>query len=227
MPFQGLSWFRLREHIRKLGWIYIVGTLSCLMLTNLLYTSTRPRIPPEQSVLVYLMDAYADTERLEPLAAEALEAAQREDPLLEEVKFEWLQFNDPETDYTSGMLLMTRMALGEGDVYVTSSYGLESLIGSGLCRPLDDDLAAGWLDGLDLEPVPVTDAETGETFIGALKLDNVTALSELQIFNNHGAYLIMASNSTNGVASRAAVDYMLRTLMEGNYAPAESTEPTA
>ena len=74
----------------------------------------------------------------------------------------------------------------------------------------------------------VADEETGETetFMAALRLDEVDALLELEAFNNEGAYLVIASNGTNIETSMKTVEIMIEDLMEGNYhVAAESTEP--
>ena len=106
MPHYGISWFRLKEHFRKYLAIYIVGVVICVLLTNLVYTSTAPQTPYDQEVLIYLADVFTDTEPLDDLAADALAYAQEFDETLLEVNFESLQYVDPEQDYTSSMLLM-------------------------------------------------------------------------------------------------------------------------
>ena len=54
MPFKGLTWSRFKEHLRKTSPIYIVGFIVCVLLTNLIYTTTRPQTPADREVLVYL-----------------------------------------------------------------------------------------------------------------------------------------------------------------------------
>lgn len=227
MPFKGLSRFRLKEHFRKTFWLYILGAVVCMLLTSLIYTATRYQSPPDKSVLIYLVDDYTDTEALDELAAETLAAMQELDPTLETVVFEPIAYTDPETDYTSPMLLMTRMALGEGDVYLCSSKAIHSLASSGLCLPLDDYLDSGWLAEYDLEPFYFENVDTGETELMALSLDKVEGFRKSGAFDNRGAYLVMTGNSTNAETSKAAIEYIIDALMEETDAPAESTEPAA
>ena len=72
MPLSGLSWFRLKEHFRKCAGFYIIGIVVAVLLTNLLYTTTRPQIPDEREVLIYLVDSLASAEPLDALADDAL-----------------------------------------------------------------------------------------------------------------------------------------------------------
>lgn len=227
MPHKGLTWARIREHFRKYMAIYIVGLVICVLLTNLVYTSTTPRTPYDQEVLIYLADAYTNTQPLDDLAAEALAFGQAGDETLLEVNFESLQFVDPEQDYTSSMLLMARLSLGEADVFFASGVCMESLCASEAFEPLDSYLAEGWMDGLDLEPYYCTSAETGETWIAGLKLDNVPGLAEIGAFDNSGAVLVITANSTNADTSMQVAEYIIRELMEGDYVSAHSPEPAA
>lgn len=227
MPLSGLSWFRLKEHFRKCAGFYIIGIVVAVLLTNLLYTTTRPQIPDEREVLIYLVDSLASAEPLDALAEDALVYGQGVDETLEDVRFETILYNDPEQDYTSSYLLVTRMAVGDGDVYLASDIAAEYIIGAGACEPLDDYLAAGWMADCDLEPVTVYDEETGETYTGGLRLDSVTALSETGSMPNEGAVLIVASNGTNIDTSLEVAEYVVERLLEGYDAPAESAEPTA
>jgi len=52
MPFKGLSRFRLKEHFRKTFWIYVLGAVVCMLVTSLIFTSTRYQSPPERSVRI-------------------------------------------------------------------------------------------------------------------------------------------------------------------------------
>lgn len=233
MPITKFSWPQLREHIRKFLWIYLAGIVVCLFGSNLIWTMTRPQVPIEQAVLVYMADAYSNPDPLNGIAQDMLVRGQEFDETLQQVEFQSLQFSDPNTDYTSSMVMMARLSTGEGDVFLASEDALNYLIGSGATLPLDDYVANGWLSQYDLEPyyaTVVTDEETGETetFMAALRLDEVDALLELEAFNNEGAYLVIASNGTNIETSMKTVEIMIEDLMEGNYHVAtESTEPVA
>lgn len=227
MPLKGLSWFRLKEHLRKCAPIYIIGLIVCLLLTNLIYTSTRPQTPMDREVLVYLVDVYSDPVPLNAHAEDILAYGRTQDETLEEVRFESISFNDPEQDYTSAYLIMARMSIGDGDVYLASELATEYLLGYEIGLALEDYLDEGWMEEYGLEPVSYSDPETGETHVVALRLDDVDALADIGSFNNEGACLFIGGNSNNVDTSMQVIEYVVGQLMEGNYAPAESIEPAA
>lgn len=227
MPHKGLSLFRLKEHIRKFGIIHIVGCVICAVLANIIFTSTAPRTPIEQEVLIYVADSYTVTSKLDHVAEEMLAYGQTFDETLLEIDFEDLQYSNPEEDYYSAMVLATRLALCEGDAFIASSYCTDSLLAHEVYLPLDEYLANGWLEGLDLEPMTYTSEVTGETCIAAIRLDNLPQIAELGAISNGGATLMIMNNSTNLETTMEVIDHMIRNMLEGNYAPAESTEPAA
>lgn len=227
MPLTGLSWTRFKEHLRKTSPIYIVGIAICLILTNLIYTTTRPQVPDDQQVLVYLVSGYSDTEPLNSLAEQMLAYGQSVDETLEEVEFLSIQYSDPETDYTSSYVLMARMSVGDGDLYIACEQAMQYMVGSGLSLPLDEYLADGWMEGLELEPYVYTDEETGESYVAALNISSADALAKVGAFDNTDAYLIVAGNGTNIDTSMQTAEFMIRTLLEGYDVPAESASPEA
>jgi len=225
MPHFGLSWFRIKEHFRKSIAIYIAGIVVFVILSSLIFTATEPKTPIEQEVLIYMADAYTVSGNLDGVAAEMLAYGQETDPTLLEIDFEDLQYSDPNQDYYSSMMLMTRLALNEGDAFFANKFCAEQMMLQDYYLPLEDYLEAGWLEGLDLEPVESTSLETGETHIAGLRLDTVTALADpLGAYSPGEAVLIITPVSTNLETTMNVIEHMLINLVEGNYAPAESTE---
>ena len=231
MPLTGLSWPRIREHLRKTAPIYIVGVIIMIFVSDILFTSTRPQIPDDQEVLVYLVDGYSQPSLLDSLCADALAYAQSTDDMLLSVRAESIPYNDPEKDYTSAVVLVARMALGDGDAYFANATALEAIAANGGCYPLDEWLDAGWLEELGLERWTYTETDeasgTEKTYTAALSLDKIDALRDNGIFENRGAYLVIASNGGNIATTRETVTYMLTQLAEGNYVPAATEEPAA
>ena len=174
MPFKGLTWSRFKEHLRKTAPVYIIGFIICMLLTNLIYTTTRPQTPADREVLVYLVDSYSDPDPLNAYAGDILAFGQTVDETLEEVRFESIQFNDPEQDYTSAYLIMARMSVGDGDVYLASATATDYLLGAQIGLPLEQYLDEGWLTG-DEGPIAAVravyfagDTLTHRDFLGAL-----------------------------------------------------------
>ena len=216
MPDTRLTWHNLREHLRKFGIVYAVVIAVTLVLGNLLWITTEPRVPENQRILIYMADEWSNSEPLNVVAADMLEKLRAEDDTLREVAFESLMFADPEREYTGMMVLMTRLAVGEGDIFLANGNAMEALVNAGACLPLDDHWAAGWLNDSGLEPyyATVTDEETGEsaTFLAGLKLDSLTALRRMEAFDNEGAFLVIAENGENIEASLRAAEFLVEDL---------------
>ena len=214
MPDTKLTWFNIKEHIRKFLWVYIAVIAATLVAGNLLWISTAPRVPEEQRVLIYMADEWSNPEPLEGIAADVLAKVQARDESIREVAFESLLFADPDREYTGVMVLMTRLAVGEGDIFLASEKAMNALVSSGACLPLDDYWNDGWLAGLEPFYADITDDETGEkvTIMAGLRLDGLDALRDMQAFNNRGACLVVARNGQNIDASLLAAEYLVEAL---------------
>ena len=114
------------------------------------------------------------------------------------------------------MLLMTRLAVGEGDAFLADEKGLAALVQSGAVQPLDDLAAEGWLSEYGLEPYEVTleDEESGErtALLAALRLDAADGLRALGAMDNRGAYLCLSTTSDNPETTRRALEILFEDL---------------
>lgn len=216
MPDTGLNLANLKEHLRKNWVFYLVGILITVVLTNLLWTSTAPQIPTDQSVLIFLVDGYTNSEALDGVAADMLERLKTQDDTLQLVEFQNVMFSDPENNYASMMVLMARLAVAECDIFLASGEAMERLIASGTLLPLDAYYADGWLSDSGLEPYYATvEYEEGgqsETLLMGFKLDGVNALRESGAMNNEGAFLAISALSDNLETSMKAAEIMLEDL---------------
>ena len=219
MPDTRLTWFNIREHIRKFALIYAAVIAVVMVLGNLLWISTAPRVPDEARVLIYMVERWSDPDPLKDIAEDALEKTRAEDDTIREVTFETLMFTDPEEDYTGLMVLLTRLAVGEGDAFFANQAAMDVLVKNGACLPLDEYYANGWLKGSGLEPyyATITDEETGETteLLAGFKLDELDALAQLGAFDNEGAYLAIAKDGGNIESTMKAVTHVVADLREG------------
>lgn len=229
MPDTKFSLPALREHLRRYLWIYLIGVALCLLGTSLLWTVTAPRPSIEQTVVVYLADAYSDGEALQDVADDMLARTRPFDDALQEVRFESMMYN--ENEYASSMLLVTRLAVGEGDAYLASQAVMDALVASGALLPLDEYVADGWLADWGLEPcyaAPTDESgEAGEPFLAGLRLDGMDALTARQAFNNRGACLCVVNNGGNVETTMKALEFMVQDLMEETHAASADTEPAA
>ena len=223
MPDTRFSWRGLREHLRKFLWVYLVGIALCLAGTHLLWTVTRPRLSNEQVVTVIMADSYSNPAPLDDVAAEMLARTQPFDERLKDVAFESMMYSD---DYTSRMVLVTRLAVGEGDAFLASQAAMDALATSDALLPLDESVAAGWLGEYGLEPYYAAredeDGNKGETYMAGLKLDGVTALVKRQAFENEGAYLCVTANGGNVETTMKALETIMRDLTEASDAGTEA-----
>lgn len=217
MPDTRFSWRGLREHLRKFLWVYLVGIALCLAGTHLLWTVTRPRLSNEQVVTVIMADSYSNPAPLDDVAAEMLARTQPFDERLKDVAFESMMYSD---DYTSRMVLVTRLAVGEGDAFLASQAAMDALATSDALLPLDESVAAGWLGAYGLEPyyATVQDDQTGEetTFLAGLRIDPLTALIYRGAFNNQDAFLCVANNGGNVETTMKALETMVEILSEAS-----------
>lgn len=223
MPITKFSWAALKENIRKFGVIYLAGVLVMLACSNLIWSMTRPQIPNEKSVTIYIADEYSNPEALDNIAKRMLEAGQAFDETLEEVAFYGLTYADPSQDYTGSMVLATRLSTGEADAFICNEYALANLQGAEAALDLQPYLDAGWLEGLDIEPITLeiydfdidgaVNAILG-SYTGAIKLDNVDGLYNCGAMDNAGTYLVITSNGGNIETTLETVDVMMRALME-------------
>lgn len=216
MPDTRLNWLNIREHLRKFIWIYIAVIAVTLVAGNLLWISTTPRVPEDERILIYMAGEWSYPEALDDVAADVLQKLQADHPEIREVAFESLLFADPERDYTGVMVLMTRLAVGEGDIFLANPNAMNALVNSGACLPLDEYWDAGWLNdsGLEAYYATVTDSETGEshTLLAGLKADGLKALSERKAFDIKDACLVIAANGDNIDASIRAVECLAEDL---------------
>lgn len=196
MPDTKLNGVNLREHLRRHLVAYIAVIAALMALTELVWTVTTPRVPDDRQVLIYLAGPYSDSTALDSVAADVTMRCREDFPELESVAFEGLLFMDPEESMTGRMLLMTRLATGEGDAFLASQDAMDALVSAGACLPLDEYWADGWLSGCGLEPYYAEAGEAGRRLCG-LRIDALHALYDLGAFDNRGAYLAVAANGRN------------------------------
>ena len=218
MPDTKFSLPALREHIRKYLWIYLIGIAFCLVGTSVLWTTTTPQPSIDETVVVFLADAYTNPEPLAPIARDMFEQTKPFDEKLKEVDFQSLMYQ--EDDYTSTMVLLTRLSVGEGDAFLASQAAMDALATSDALLPLDESVAAGWLGAYGLEPyyATVQDDQTGEetTFLAGLRIDPLTALIYRGAFNNQNAFLCVANNGGNVETTMKALETMVEILSEAS-----------
>lgn len=208
MPDTKLTLSNLREHLRKCLAAYLAVIVAAVALTELIWTVTRPQIPDDRAVLIYLTAQHTNAEALDAVAEDVLNRCKADFPELEKVEFQGLLFLDPEENYTGLMLLMTRLSTGEGDAFIANQSAMDALVNAGACLPLDSYLEAGWMSGHNLEPYRVAE----DAPVSGLRLDSLDALSKLGAFDNEGAFLAVAVNGHNVDSTLRALQIMVEDL---------------
>ena len=230
MPDTKFSWRGLREHLRQYWWLYLLGIAVSLVGTSLLWTMTEPRFSNQQCVSIALADSYTNPEPLQAFAPDILARLQAEDDSIKQVTFESLMYNDEL--YTSSMLLLTRLSVGEHDAFLASQTAMDALVSSGVLVPLDEYVMAGWLGEYGLEPYVVTTEEEADeegapgesvTWTAGLRLDSLDVLVQMGAFNNEGAFLCVAGNSGDIDTTMKALEYLLSDLKEAAHAGTEAS----
>lgn len=216
MPDIHFTWRGLWDHLRKYVWVYLVGIALCLFATNLLWTVTRPRLSNEQAVTICLAGPWSDPAPLQEVADEALRRTRPFDEGLKEVSFQSLHYD--ENQYTSQMLMVARLSVGECDAFFASRQALDALISAGILAPLDEAVAGGWPADGDMAPfrATLTDEETGrsETFLAALSLEGLDVLARLGAFDNRDAWLCVTRNGGNTETTMKALETVMAALWE-------------
>lgn len=223
MPVTKFSWAALKENVRKFGALYLVGIVTMLACSNLIWSMTRPQIPIEESVTVYIANEYSNPDVLEDIEALMLEEGRKIDETLKEVVFYGMTYLNPQEDYAGSMVLATRLASREADALICNEYALANMQSAEAALDLQPYLDAGWLEGLDIETqtleiyeyaIDGTITDVLGSYTGAIKLDNVDGLYKLGAMDNTGTYLVIANNSANLETTLETVEVMLRALME-------------
>lgn len=208
MPATGFS----REHFRKNALAYIAAVAAALVLTELLWTATAPRLPEGSRVLFYLAAPWSDAAPLNALSGDLLAAARERFPELQSVSFESLRFPDDLDDYTGQILLMTRLSSGEGDAFLASRSAMSVLCQYGACLPLDDYWAAGWLADSGLTPCYSAPPEGGGRRLTGLELDGLTALKEMGVFMDDGICLAVIDNGQDPAPTLHVIERLVDAL---------------
>ena len=190
MPETGLSPNRIRQHLRRRWYIYLIGAVLLCFLNNLVFTVTRPRVPERALLHVMLVNVDAPDSELERLEQALLTAAQAAEPDVRAVELEPLQYLG-ESDAGSNILLATKFAAGGADLYIADEAGYEVMAARGFCAALD----AENLPGAEL----LTDPETGERCAVRLDAGAIFGDAEGEI------YLFVSAGADNPAAARSAL----------------------
>lgn len=162
MPEKGNLKEKLAGHLRRCGVIYVAGIVALVLLNNLIFTMTRPRVPENETVRVMAINQYADFSQQEKEWLKKVHAA---DETVRALEFETIWYDSEQ--YEMSMAMPIKLMAGGYDLLIADEIGFEALLTFGAFRPLDEYLG----DAADVERIAVTDSETGAEFVGAMRMD--------------------------------------------------------
>lgn len=223
MPNTRITKARLSTHLHYGKWVYLAILAAGFFVTDLVYTMTEYRPPNERKVDIELVGSgIVDTDRLLPLASDALAAGQVDDATLEAVEFFQISYSgDPMTDVYGAQKFTVMTAAGEGDVYIVPKSLMERLWFEAAALPLDDYVSRGLLDvsGLDLsactlgapgeasEDGQFTVNYAGETHLYAVPVGQWVGLADAG-YPTQDTYAVVMHYSKNPETSVRVLQYL-------------------
>lgn len=115
----------IRDHLRRLWMVYLVGIVALVLVNHLEYTMTRPAYSEDETLKIMLLNVETELdetellEKIRPLGFEAMEIL----PLV-------IDLEAPESE----MLLKVQLVVGFADVCITDAQGLAALEAREVCR---------------------------------------------------------------------------------------------
>ena len=223
MPNTKLTKAALSNHFHYGKFIYAALIIAAWMLTDLVYTATEYRPPNERKVVIEMVGAYSNVDKLVEVARIALEAGQRYEtdvdrangvdvdakayePPLEEVSFFSIDYDtENEGDPYGVQKYMVTIAAQEGDIYFVNRKLMEQLVNEGVAIPLEGYIDAGILKpgGRDLSAVTFNapsfeeGGAPGSARVYALQADTLYRLIEEEIYDTRGTYMVITTFSAN------------------------------
>ena len=167
---------KLRNHIAYDLWKYVLLVVGVWFGVDLLFAQTAYRSPQDKRVDVCIMSATVTDELMNSFFEPLWQSAVPEMELVEGSILFPISENDP----YSGMALMTRMAAGDGDIYLLPADQFKALATQGWFIPLDDLVENGTINAEGV----------------ALDSCRLTVVDGLQ-YDNRGGVMCVATNSMN------------------------------
>lgn len=137
----------VKHHLDYHGWKYVLLVIIALAGWSLIYTMTKPVLPPDQRIDIYIQSetTMEDTIRsfVDPVWQETV-------PDVKEVNIATLMLTD---EYNASMQMMVHIGAVDGDIYLLDELYFQRFARQGAFVPLEPLVESGKLnvDGIDVQ----------------------------------------------------------------------------
>lgn len=190
---------RLKNHLSYDIWKYVLVVALCWFGWELIYTATAYRSPQDKRVDVYIMSSTASEDSVQAFLQPLWEQAVPDMELVEGV----ILMSGGADDYYTTMNLTTKIAAGEGDIYLLPQDVFKQYALSGAFLPLDQYVDQGEIriDGIDTATARLTlvNDETGEaaSHLYGVPTESLYGLMNGMQYDNRDAVMAIAVNNGN------------------------------
>ena len=190
---------KLRNHIAYDLWKYVLLVVGVWFGVDLLFAQTAYRSPQDKRVDVCIMSATVTDDLMasffQPLWQEAV-------PDMELVEGTILTPMSEEDMYAD-MVIITRLAAADGDIYMLPADRFKSLATQGWFLPLDELVESGTInaEGLTLDSCRLTvvdsETQTAQTHLYGIPTDTLYGFMDGLQYDNRGCVMAIVVNNGN------------------------------
>ena len=190
---------KIRNHLAYDFWKYLLLVAGIWFGVDLLFTSTAYRSPQDKRVDIEIMSATVTDDLMasffQPLWQEAV-------PEMELVEGSILTPMSDEDMY-SDMVLLTRLAAADGDIYMLPMSKFKSLATQGWFLVLDELVEDGTInaEGLSLDSCRLTvvneETQTAQTHLYGIPTDTLYGFMDGLQYDNRGNVMAIVVNNGN------------------------------
>ncbi|MDD3840184.1 MAG: hypothetical protein PHP06_06380 [Clostridia bacterium] len=161
---------RLKNHFYYDWWKYIVGIIATFIIWSFIATVTRPQVPPEKKLDVYLVGSITYQDELEELSEKMLE----DFPDLEEINFLPIQYKGEEDIYGRQKIFVL-LGARSGDLFAFSEQDYKEIAGQGAFVNLDPFIDRGVIeDNTDYQRYRLYADQESEKHLYGIPLEDIT-----------------------------------------------------
>lgn len=199
---------KIRQHFTYSWWKYALLAACAILGWNLIYSVTAYRPPQEKTVDLYIY-GYSASDELQSYL-DSIRANEMPD-------MEQMDAVTVAPDETYGaMILSTRMAAAEGDLYILPKEFFQNYAGQGWFRPLED--IEGLVEGLEARNINLErswrmETETKERHLYGIPLSALPGFQQYVVTEDE-AWLCIFVNNQNEENAIKLLNILIRDMQE-------------